>query len=340
MLGALPAIFAGLPAETQHAAASRLEPLQVDTGEPIMLEGEEDTTVAFVSTGTCEIWRGETKVGSAGPRDIIGEIELFGRMPRVCSITAATPVQLQALGPDAFADLAAEGNPIVHHLERAVLRRIGERLSRAEETLAQYARGQAVPRKPERTPSLLDRLTAPFRRPAPAPAVEPLEVLSASPVFSWLPREMLEELARSFQVVRFAAEERVCRQGEEGDRLFVVAEGSVEVQIEVAAGRVHSRGTLGAGLVFGDTALARTSLHTASVVTHDELVALAMDTATVAGLLGADDPAGSAFRQAIVRSLTLQLLPTLDQVVAVLSERASKEEELYKGTPVGMIWRD
>src|SRR5690606_35156843 len=136
MLGALPAIFAGLPPEFQHSAASRLEPLHVDTGDPIMLEGEEDTTVAFVASGTCEIWRGEAKVGSAGPRDIIGEIELFGGMPRVCTITAATPVQLQALGPEAFAELAREGHPIVHHLERAVLRRIAERLSRADETIA------------------------------------------------------------------------------------------------------------------------------------------------------------------------------------------------------------
>lgn len=305
-----------------------------------MLEGEEDTTVAFVSSGTCEFWRGETKVGSAGPRDIIGEVELFGRMPRVCSITAATPVQLQALGPEAFAELAASGHPIVPHLERAVLRRIGERLCRADETLAQFARGQAVPRKPERTPSILDRLTAPFRRPAPEPEVDPFEVLSRSPVFAWMPREVLEDLARSFEVVRFAAEDRVCRQGEEGDRLFVVAEGAVEVQIEVAGGRVHSRGTLGAGALFGDAAVARTSLRTSSVVTHDELVALAMDHVTFTGLIGADDAAGSAFRQALVRSLTLQLLPALDQVVATLSERTAHEEELYKGTPVGMIWRD
>lgn len=340
MLGALPAIFAGLPPEFQQSAASHLEPIRVDTGEPIMLEGEEDTTIAFIASGTCEIWRGETKVGSAGARDLIGEIELFGQMPRVCSVTAATPVHLQALGPEALAELTSAGHPVVSHIERAVLRRIGDRLCRMDEMLAHNARGRALERKPDRTPTLFERLSAPFRRSAKLPPIDPLEVLEASSLFSWAPRELLPELAGLFEVVQFEAGQTICRQGEEAERLYVVAEGQVEVRVEVGPGRVHSRGVLGAGKLFGDAAVAQSSLRTCEVVTHDELVALSLDRSHFQGLFGADDPTSSLFRQVVVRSLTLQLLDALDQVVVVMSERANKEEELYKGTPVGMIWRD
>lgn len=339
MLGALPPIFAGLPHESQQEAASYLAPVSVESGEAIMIQGEEDTTIAFVASGTCEIWRGEVKVGTAGQRELVGEVELFGQIPRVCSVTAASPVVLQALEPDAYVALAEAGNPIIFQLERAAVRRISERIGRLNESLVQYTRGAPVELHP-RGGSFVDMLTAPFRRRKRAPDLDKAEVLARSDLFSWAPPHVLGELAEHFTVERFDAEHVLCEQGQDGDRMFLIASGAAEVMVLVGDDRAQSLATLGAGQAFGDTAMALSAPRSARVVSRDELVALTLDRGRFRDLYEANDGIGSTFRQGIVRNLITQLLPSMDRFAEALSGATPPDEGLYKGTPVNAMWRD
>jgi len=104
--------------------------------------------------------------------------------------------------------------------------------------------------------------------------VGPLALLRAIPMFAPLPALTLERLARRLVPVSASAGTWIIRQGEAGDRFYVVESGEVEFSIDDRVVR-----TEGAGAFFGEIALLRDIPRTASVraVTDVQLLALARD---------------------------------------------------------------
>jgi MFS family permease len=96
---------------------------------------------------------------------------------------------------------------------------------------------------------------------AEAPPVERgLELLRAIAIFAPLPQPTLEHLASALAPVTVRAGEEVFRQGDPGDRFYVVSDGEVDVLMD---GR-HVR-TEGRGDYFGEIALLRDIPRTATV---------------------------------------------------------------------------
>jgi hypothetical protein len=108
---------------------------------------------------------------------------------------------------------------------------------------------------------------------ADVPARE-LEVLRSVPMFAILPGPVIERLASSAVMALVPAGTVVMRQGEPGDRFYVVARGQMEVAID--GRRV---GTIGSGGSFGEIALLRDVPRTATVVARadGELLSLHRD---------------------------------------------------------------
>ncbi len=105
-----------------------------------------------------------------------------------------------------------------------------------------------------------------------APPGEELVLLSRVPLFAPLPASTLEHLARSLAPLHVAAGTEVFRQGEPGDRFYIVRDGDVEV---VADGRVLA--TLGPGGYFGEIALLRPVSRTATARARQKTDLLALD---------------------------------------------------------------
>jgi Cyclic nucleotide-binding domain len=91
-------------------------------------------------------------------------------------------------------------------------------------------------------------------------------LLRQVPMLRPLPLPSLEQLARGLEPVTVPAGEVVFRQGDVGDRYYVIESGEVEV---VGDGRLVT--TLGPGEGFGEIALLRRSLRTATVVARDDV---------------------------------------------------------------------
>jgi MFS family permease len=91
-------------------------------------------------------------------------------------------------------------------------------------------------------------------------------LLRQVPMLRTLPLPCLEQLARGLEPVTVPAGEVVFRQGDVGDRYYVIEAGEVEV---VGDGRLVT--TLGPGEGFGEIALLRRSLRTATVVARDDV---------------------------------------------------------------------
>jgi CRP-like cAMP-binding protein len=101
---------------------------------------------------------------------------------------------------------------------------------------------------------------------------ERLEVLRGNPIFAPLPQATLEQLAESLDEVRVTAGEDVVRQGEPGDRFYLVKEGMLGVSID---GKPVQ--TLGTGESFGEIALLRDVPRTATVKAQTDAVLYALD---------------------------------------------------------------
>ena len=97
--------------------------------------------------------------------------------------------------------------------------------------------------------------------------VERLNLLRGNPIFAPLPESTLEQLADSLQPVRVSAGQEVVRQGESGDRFYLVEEGTLEVTVD--GRRVKE---LGAGESFGEIALLRDVPRTATVTAGTDAV--------------------------------------------------------------------
>jgi CRP-like cAMP-binding protein len=101
-----------------------------------------------------------------------------------------------------------------------------------------------------------------------------LDLLHGVSIFAPLPESTLEQVTSKLERIRLPAGRDVFRQGDPGDRFYVIAEGEVEVMVDGT-----SAGTLGPRESFGEIALLRDIPRTATVTTRIdvELYALARD---------------------------------------------------------------
>ena len=98
-------------------------------------------------------------------------------------------------------------------------------------------------------------------RPAPDATSQRVEALAAVPLFGIIGRQQIEELAGFFVELSYQSGDTVCREGEQGDALFVVLSG--ELDVLGGDGRVINR--LGPGEVLGEMSLLHGGTRAATV---------------------------------------------------------------------------
>ena len=107
---------------------------------------------------------------------------------------------------------------------------------------------------------------------APAPKPEELRILASVPIFAPLPGGSLEHVAGRLVPLRVEAGSVIVREGDAGDRFYIVAEGEVEV---TQSGAPVTE--LAAGGYFGEIALLRDVTRTATVTARTNAVLYALD---------------------------------------------------------------
>jgi cyclic nucleotide-binding protein/MFS transporter len=116
-----------------------------------------------------------------------------------------------------------------------------------------------------------------------------LDLLRSIPIFSPLGQPALERVTRQLIRVEFEAGTEIVRQGESGDRFYVIESGEVEVTQD---GRVINR--LGPGGYFGEIALLRDVPRTASVRAITDVTAFALERDDFLAAVTASPPSARA----------------------------------------------
>jgi MFS family permease len=119
---------------------------------------------------------------------------------------------------------------------------------------------------------ILGRSVARIDATARTPSEEELRILTGVPIFSPLPGTSLEQLATRLVPLRVDAGSVIIREGDEGDRFYIVAEGELDVSQDGAA-----LTSLAPGDYFGEIALLRDTSRTATVTARTAAVLYALD---------------------------------------------------------------
>jgi MFS family permease len=120
--------------------------------------------------------------------------------------------------------------------------------------------------------ALFGRTVAKIDAEAAAPEAQELQLLTGVPIFAPLPGTALEHIAGRLVPLRIEPGTVILREGDAGDRFYVIVEGEVEVSAE---GKTIA--TQGPGGYFGEIALLKDVPRTATVKAKTRVVLYALD---------------------------------------------------------------
>jgi len=116
------------------------------------------------------------------------------------------------------------------------------------------------------------------------------DFLRSVELFERLPHSALDRLALAFEQQTFEDGDIIFRQGESGDRLYLVESGTVEL-VRTDSGRVHTLARLGSGEYFGELALLSDSPRAATAICVGEVELLSISGRELKRLLAESAPA-------------------------------------------------
>ena len=132
--------------------------------------------------------------------------------------------------------------------------------------------------------------------------------------------EQLGKLARHLSSLSFARGDLLCREGDEGDIIWIVVQGSVSIWVNVGGhGKAFRVGNHGAGTAVGEMAFLQGTRRTASIVADGPVECLGLSRPDFDALSQEDPWLATLFFQNVARILADRLRVTTDQI------RASEE---------------
>ncbi len=128
------------------------------------------------------------------------------------------------------------------------------------------------------------------------------DILAQSALFSDLCGEPLDRFCQCLDLVRYTPGDVIFREGEPGDTMFVIGEGTVSLSKRMGHG-AREIARLGPGMHFGDMALISDDPRSAQAIAATEIVAVRVGQAGFEALMS-EDP---RFARRLLRELTRRL---------------------------------
>jgi len=238
------------------------------------------------------------------PGEILGEMELIDGQPTVLRAEAALPGRLLALPHAGLEEVLARDRylsvQVYWHFWKLLARRIRQANERAERffqrLFAPESPGTPTPPRP-RAMAEATRVSDTQKM-----ALFQEQGLSASE---------LQLLTTFSQEERFRQGEVIFREGDPGDRLYIVLDGLVRISKFIPGVGEEALAILGRGEFFGEMALVDGAPRSADAIAHSETaIVLAIDQRVLADILSRDPESALRFLRILGRILSRRLRET------------------------------
>ena len=144
-------------------------------------------------------------------------------------------------------------------------------------------------------------------------------ILSAVPFFLELVPEELDRVIAHSQLVTYPKDAVFFREGDPGEALYIVVDGSVRISKNVPGARQESMAFIERGGCFGEMALLDEFPRSATATAHQECRVLFMDKRAFLELLDDDTVIGRKILWSFSRTLSVRLRETTDRIVALFA---------------------
>jgi CRP/FNR family transcriptional regulator, cyclic AMP receptor protein len=146
--------------------------------------------------------------------------------------------------------------------------------------------------------------------------------LAAVPLFAGIPAPELERVAHFMTPFEADTGEALFRQGDNGDRLYVIDRGRVDVEVESTGGRMHTVASAGSGEILGEVALLGGTRRSGTAVARERVAGWVLHQSNLE-MLRLDAGAGSVELTAALMELVLGRLR--DRYGAIAHELALQD---------------
>lgn len=296
----------------------------VDAGEVIINQDDIADHMMYTMKGEVEVFRDGVLLDTYGPGNIIGEMALYTGGKRSATVRALTDTEFLVLNIDDFKKLRCTENGVLWSIERLIIGKLSKRLRSVNNDLAKelenYATGKADCHQ-----SLFDKIKSLL---ASAPKQEKIdklnttEALKATGLFDDEPDEIITSLGTNLRPEKFEAGFYLCRQGEKGEAMYFIVDGTVDVFVTLenkkGKNEKHMVAHLSPGTAIGVFALIDRQDRSADCVMSTETTVLTLDRTTWFRLYAQNNRVGSAMRIALIKLLSTQLVQTNKEFITAV----------------------
>jgi CRP-like cAMP-binding protein len=272
--------FAHLSGEEVVRLADCLSRVRVPAGGVVLRQNETSLDAYLVERGEVKIERdtsyGRYMLARLGPGELFGEANFVDQRGRSSEVVAATEADLLVLSQGAVSALTEEDQGFNVALHWAFWRSLSDKLRRANDHLTRFfgeTGGPPIAPPPaRRTPTGQFQIGLAAKR-----------QLFAEQTLSSLEINFLASLSKE---KKLAPGEVLFREGEAGDRMYVVLEGQVMISKFIPGAGEEALAFLERGDYFGEMALIDNQPRSAEAKAHGEgAVVLAIPRDVVEGIL-------------------------------------------------------
>ncbi len=297
--------------------------------------GELAKSLAIVLKGALRAHIAGEEVGHIRAGELVGETAAFFRDRRTASVSAATDCTIALLQRPNLLEIRRKHPVVYDALLDAALYRAAVRVKETDLKIAKLAEG--VPDKKQKTgqaplAKFFKKLRKPFLDKPPSVVLS----LRACPVFYAEKDDVLRDIG-DFMVPRHLEPgEPIFEEGDQGNSVFVVADGCIQVFRSVGVGKSELLADLFPGSLFGTGSLLLRERRNATCASAPDTASWVyeMDHGAHMRLNG---KSGRRWREALLSSLWFQLNRADDQLVRIKRGGQKLEKTDYQLIRAGLV---
>jgi len=281
-----------------------------EAGVTLFGQGSADRDLFFLERGELQVRRttpyGTFTIGTIPSGSLVGEVNFVDQRGRAVELVASAPSRLLRIEAEMLERLVESSPDVGASLYASLWRLLAGRLRSSNDQLKRFHSKEARVRSGRAEDSTI------LRHRKQMSALEKMNLFREQ----GLDHQELLTLATFAQERRFGRDTYIFREGDPGDQMYFVVEGTIRISQFIPGGGEEALAILGRGEFFGEMALIDGKPRSADARTHEGPVTLLeLDRETVREALAMDPRAALEFLRLLCRILAARLREVDEKLV-------------------------